>query len=51
MIIDQGIKFSTQEEAATKSPDHVQKDLCEAIEIGEFPSWDLVCSNEFGGGS
>jgi catalase len=41
MRSDQGIKFSTQKEAATKSPDHAQKDLCEAIEIGEFPSWAL----------
>jgi catalase len=41
MISDQGIKFLTQDEAATKSPDHAQKDLYEAIERGEFPSWTL----------
>lgn len=37
----QGIKFLTQEEAATKSPDHSQKDLYEAIENGDYPSWDF----------
>ncbi len=37
----QGIKFLTQEESATKSPDHSQKDLYEAIERGECPGWDL----------
>jgi catalase len=41
MISDQGIKFLTQEEAATKSPDHSQKDLYGAIERGEFLSWTL----------
>ena len=41
MISDQGTKFLTQEEAATKSPDHSQKDLYEAIEKGDFPSWTL----------
>ncbi len=41
MICDQGIKFLTNEEAATKSPDYAQKDLYEAIERGEYPSWTL----------
>jgi len=37
----QGTKFLTQEEAGTKSADHSQKDLYEAIEKGDYPSWDL----------
>lgn len=37
----QGTKYLTQEESATKSPDHSQKDLFYAIENGDFPSWDL----------
>jgi len=37
----QGTKFLTQEEAATKSPDYAQKDLYEAIERGDFPSWTV----------
>lgn len=37
----QGTKFLTQEEAATKSPDHSQKDLFYAIENGDYPSWDV----------
>ncbi|KAI9737586.1 MAG: hypothetical protein M1818_005590 [Claussenomyces sp. TS43310] len=41
MISDQGTKFFTQEEAATKSPDYSQKDLYEAIERGDYPSWTL----------
>lgn len=41
MISKQGTKFLTQEEAATKSPDHSQKDLFFAIENGDFPSWDV----------
>ncbi|MEV0250065.1 catalase [Nocardia sp. NPDC050712] len=41
---DQGIEFLTQAEADTlagTSPDHHRKDLYEAIERGEFPSWTL----------
>jgi catalase len=37
----QGIKFLTNDQAATKSPDHSQKDLYYAIEHGEFPGWDV----------
>ena len=37
MISQQGTKFLTQQEAATKSPDYSQKDLYGAIEHGEFP--------------
>jgi len=41
---NQGIKNLTREEAtrlAGESPDHATKDLYEAIERGEFPSWTL----------
>lgn len=41
LISDQGIKTLTNAEAASKSPDHGQKDLYEAIERGEFPSWTM----------
>lgn len=41
LISDQGIKTFTNEEAAQHSPDHGQKDLYEAIERGEHPSWTL----------
>lgn len=41
MISKQGTKFLTQEEAATKGPDYSQKDLYEAIEKGDYPSWSL----------
>ncbi|KAL8788039.1 MAG: hypothetical protein Q9195_007505 [Heterodermia aff. obscurata] len=41
MKSNQGTKFITQEESATKSPDHSQKDLFQAIERGEFPSWTV----------
>jgi catalase len=37
----QGIKFLTNEEAATKSPDYSQHDLYFAIERGEYPGWDF----------
>ncbi|KAH7034703.1 catalase-like domain-containing protein [Microdochium trichocladiopsis] len=37
----QGIKFFTSEEAATKSPDYSQKDLYEAIQRGECPKWSV----------
>ena len=37
----QGTKFITQEDSATKSPDYSQKDLYEAIQRGEFPKWDV----------
>jgi catalase len=42
MISQQGTKFLTQEEAASKSPDHSQKDLYEAIERGEYPKWKVM---------
>ena len=41
---DQGIKNLTREEAtrlAGESPDHATKDLYDAIERGEYPSWTL----------
>ncbi|PQE34015.1 peroxisomal catalase protein [Rutstroemia sp. NJR-2017a WRK4] len=41
MISQQGTKFLTQEESATKSPDYAQKDLYEAIEKGDYPKWSL----------
>lgn len=41
MISQQGTKYLTQEEAATKSPDHSQKDLFFAIENGDFPKWSM----------
>jgi len=41
MISKQGTKFLTQDEAATKGPDYSQKDLYEAIEKGDYPSWSL----------
>ncbi|KAL8692995.1 MAG: hypothetical protein Q9218_002084 [Villophora microphyllina] len=42
MKSDQGTKFVTQEESANYSPDFSQKDLWEAIERGDCPSW--TCS-------
>lgn len=41
MKSDQGTKFITQEDSLTKSPDYSQKDLYEAIERGDFPSWTV----------
>ena len=38
----QGTKFITQEDSATKSPDHSQKDLFYAIENGDHPAWDVA---------
>jgi catalase len=41
---DQGIQYFTSEVAATiagRSPTHHQKDLYDAIETGDFPSWTL----------
>ncbi|KAI3319293.1 catalase-domain-containing protein [Xylariaceae sp. AK1471] len=37
----QGVKFITQEDSATKSPDYSQKDLYEAIQRGDYPKWDV----------
>ena len=37
----QGVKFITQADSATKSPDYATKDLYEAIARGDYPSWDL----------
>ena len=42
MKSNQGIKFITQEDSAKYSPDHAQKDLFQAIERKEYPSW--TCS-------
>lgn len=39
---DQGTKFLTQEDAMSKPPDYAQKDLFEAIENGEYPSWTVA---------
>ena len=39
---DQGNKFLTNDQAAAKSPDYGQKDLYEAIERGEYPSWTMA---------
>lgn len=41
MKSQQGTKFLTQEESASKSPDYSQKDLYEAIEKGDFPKWSV----------
>ena len=41
MLSNQGTKFLTQEESGSRSPDHSQKDLFEAIERKEFPSWTV----------
>lgn len=41
MISQQGTKFLTNEEAASKSPDHSQKDLFQAIEKGDYPKWSV----------
>ena len=37
----QGTAFITQEDSANYSPDYSQKDLYNAIESGDFPSWDV----------
>ena len=42
MISDQGTKFITQADSHSKGPDYSQKDLYDAIEKGDFPSW-TVC--------
>lgn len=39
---DQGTKFLTQDEAMSKLPDYSQKDLFEAIDQGEYPSWTVA---------
>lgn len=41
LISDQGIKYFTQEDAQKQGPDYAQKDLYEAIERGDHPSWTL----------
>jgi len=38
----QGTAFITQEDSANYSPDYAQKDLYDAIEKGDFPSWDVM---------
>ncbi|KAL2070012.1 hypothetical protein VTL71DRAFT_14692 [Oculimacula yallundae] len=35
------VKFITQEDSASYSPDYSQKDLYEAIEKGDFPKWNV----------
>lgn len=42
MKSDQGTKFFTQEESLTQSADYSQKDLFEAIERGDYPSWTVA---------
>lgn len=42
MKSDQGTKFFTQEESLTQSADYSQKDLYEAIERGDYPSWTVA---------
>ncbi|KAL9128111.1 MAG: hypothetical protein Q9175_007597 [Cornicularia normoerica] len=37
----QGTKFITQEDSFNYSPDHSQKDLFQAIEKGDYPSWSV----------
>ena len=41
MKSNQGTKFITQEDSLSKSADYSQKDLYEAIERGEHPSWTV----------
>ena len=41
MKSQQGTKFITQEDSLKHSPDYSQKDLFEAIERGDYPSWTL----------
>lgn len=41
MKSDQGTKFITQQDSQSKSPDYAQKDLYEAIEKGDYPTWTL----------
>lgn len=41
MKSDQGTKFITQEDSLSKGPDYSQKDLYEAIQKGDFPSWTV----------
>ncbi|KAK8869468.1 hypothetical protein IAR55_000032 [Kwoniella newhampshirensis] len=41
LISDQGIKTFTADEAAAESNDYSQKDLYQAIEKGDFPSWTM----------
>ncbi|WWD00005.1 hypothetical protein V866_006913 [Kwoniella sp. B9012] len=41
LISDQGNKTFTAEEASKQGPDYSQKDLYEAIERGEYPSWTM----------
>ncbi|KAF2114174.1 catalase-like domain-containing protein [Lophiotrema nucula] len=38
----QGVKFITQEDSHSKSPDYSQQDLFHAIERGDFPGWDVA---------
>jgi len=41
MKSQQGTKFITQADSASKSPDHSQKDLFYAIEKGDYPKWTV----------
>ena len=41
MKSNQGIQFVTQEDSFNYSPDFSQKDLYEAIEKGDYPSWTV----------
>ena len=41
MISQQGTKYITQEDSTKYSPDFSQKDLFEAIEKGDCPSWSV----------
>ncbi|WWD16269.1 hypothetical protein CI109_100695 [Kwoniella shandongensis] len=41
LISDQGIKTFTADEAAAESNDYSQKDLYQAIERGDYPSWTM----------
>lgn len=42
MKSNQGTKFFTQEESLTQSADYSQKDLYEAIDRGDYPSWTVA---------
>jgi len=41
LLSDQGVKTLTAEKAATVSPDYSTKDLIEAINRKEYPSWTM----------
>jgi catalase len=43
---DQGTELITQEDSVNYSPDYSQKDLCEAIEKGDYAKWSVEVQTE-----